>query len=55
MLFLLLNAPDIAITKASVEAGLITVLFIIVIQKTSRFEKDRINDSGRDGNEHQKH
>ncbi|MEM5812110.1 MAG: hydrogenase subunit MbhD domain-containing protein [Candidatus Aenigmatarchaeota archaeon] len=41
--FLLLNAPDIAITKAAVEAGLSTVIFIIAIQKTSRFEKREAN------------
>ncbi|MCX6814080.1 MAG: DUF4040 domain-containing protein [Candidatus Aenigmarchaeota archaeon] len=39
--FFLLNAPDIAITKAAVEAGLTTAVFIVAIQKTSRFEKKR--------------
>ncbi len=38
--FLILNAPDIAITKAAVEAGLSTVIFIVAIQKTERFEKE---------------
>ena len=41
MVFFLLNAPDIAITKAAVEAGLTTAIFIVAIQKTSRFEKSR--------------
>jgi energy-converting hydrogenase B subunit D len=40
MLFFLLNAPDIAITKAAVEAGVATAIFIVAIQKTSRFESD---------------
>jgi energy-converting hydrogenase B subunit D len=39
MLFFLLNAPDIAITKAAVEAGVATAIFLVVVQKTSRFEK----------------
>jgi energy-converting hydrogenase B subunit D len=41
MAFFLLNAPDIAITKAAVEAGLTTAIFIVVIQKTARLEKGR--------------
>jgi len=41
MVFFLLNAPDIAITKAAVEAGLTTAIFIVAIQKTERFEKER--------------
>ncbi len=40
LVFFLLNAPDIAITKAAVEAGLATAIFIVAIQKTERFEKD---------------
>jgi uncharacterized MnhB-related membrane protein len=39
MLFFLLNAPYIAITKAAVEAGVATAIFLVVVQKTSRFEK----------------
>jgi len=38
--FFLLNAPDIAITKAAVETGLATAIFIVAIQKTERFERD---------------
>jgi energy-converting hydrogenase B subunit D len=39
--FFLLNAPDIAITKAAVEAGLTTAVFIVAIQKTARFEREK--------------
>ncbi len=39
ILFLLLNAPDIAITEAAVNAGLTTLIYIIVIRKTRRFEE----------------
>lgn len=41
MVFFLLNAPDIAITKAAIEAGLATAIFIVAIQKTDRFEKEK--------------
>ena len=41
MVFFLLNAPDIAITKAAVEAGLTTAVFIVAIQKTARFENEK--------------
>jgi energy-converting hydrogenase B subunit D len=41
MVFFLLNAPDIAITKAAVEAGLTTAIFIVTIQKTARFEREK--------------
>jgi energy-converting hydrogenase B subunit D len=41
LVFFLLNAPDIAITKVAVEAGVATAIFIVAIQKTARFEKDR--------------
>ncbi len=34
-----LNAPDIAMTEAAVGAGITTVLFIIAISKTTRWEK----------------
>jgi len=40
LIFFLLNAPDIAITKAAVEAGVATAVFVVAIQKTSRFEKE---------------
>ncbi|HJW97021.1 MAG TPA: hydrogenase subunit MbhD domain-containing protein [archaeon] len=41
LVFFLLNAPDIAITKAAVEAGVATAVFVVAIQKTARFEKDK--------------
>jgi energy-converting hydrogenase B subunit D len=41
LVFFLLNAPDIAITKAAIEAGLATAIFIVAIQKTDRFEKEK--------------
>ena len=41
LVFFLLNAPDIAITKAAVEAGLTTAVFIVAIQKTARFEREK--------------
>lgn len=37
--YLLLQAPDIAITEASVNAGLTTLIFMIAIKKTRRFEE----------------
>ena len=46
-IFLLLNAPDIAITKAAVEAGVTTAIFIAVLQKTSRYEEKTGKDSGK--------
>lgn len=38
-LFFLLQAPDIAITQAVVEAALITVIYVIAISRTSRREE----------------
>lgn len=37
--FYMLQAPDIAITEAAVNAGVATVLYIIAISKTQREEK----------------
>ncbi len=37
--FLILQAPDIAITEAAIKAGLTTLIFVIAIQKTARMEK----------------
>lgn len=39
IVWLQLNAPDIAITEAAIGAGITTVLFIITISKTTRWEK----------------
>jgi len=38
LLFLVLQAPDIAITEASVNAGLSTLIYVIAIKKTRRHE-----------------
>jgi len=38
LLFLVLQAPDIAITEASVNAGLSTLIYVIAIKKTRRQE-----------------
>ncbi len=38
-LFLILQAPDVAITEASIGAGLTTGIFVYVLKKTERFEK----------------
>jgi multicomponent Na+:H+ antiporter subunit A len=47
MVFFLLNAPDIAITKAAVEAGLTTAIFIVAIQKTARFEGEKKHEESK--------
>jgi len=39
LLFFLLQAPDIAITEAAVNAGLATLIYVIVIKKTRRLEE----------------
>ena len=38
VLFLILQAPDIAITQAVAEAGVMTVIFVIAISRTRRVE-----------------
>jgi uncharacterized MnhB-related membrane protein len=38
IVFYMLQAPDIAITQATVGAGISTVLFVIAISRTSREE-----------------
>lgn len=40
VLFLILHAPDVAMTEAAIGAGLATVVFLIAIRKTERFERD---------------
>jgi uncharacterized MnhB-related membrane protein len=37
--FLMLQAPDIAITEAAVKAGLVGIIFVVAIMKTRRMEK----------------
>ncbi len=39
LLFLHLDAPDVAMTEAAVGAGITTVLFLIAIGKTARRER----------------
>ena len=39
MIFLILKAPDIAITQAAIEVILVTVIFVVAIEKTRRFEE----------------
>ncbi len=40
ILFYILQAPDVAITQASIGAGLTTAIFVVVVRKTKRFEDD---------------
>ena len=37
--FYLLQAPDVAMTEAAVGVGLTTVIFIITVRKTRRYEE----------------
>lgn len=39
LIFLSLKAPDIAITEAAVNAGLTTLIYVIAIRKTRRYEE----------------
>lgn len=39
VLWLMLRAPDIALTEAAIGAGVTTILFIAVISRTRRMEK----------------
>lgn len=39
VLWLLLSAPDIALTEAAIGAGVTTILFVVVISRTKRMEK----------------
>lgn len=39
VLWLLLAAPDIAMTEAAIGAGVTTILFLVVISRTRRMEK----------------
>lgn len=38
ILWMLLSAPDIAITEAAIGSGITTILFIVTISKTRRME-----------------
>jgi energy-converting hydrogenase B subunit D len=39
VLWLLLRSPDVAMTEASIGAGVTTIMFIAVISRTRRMEK----------------
>ena len=39
VIFLYLQAPDVAMTEAAIGAGITTIVFIIAVRKTERFEK----------------
>ena len=38
VLFFMMQAPDVALTEAAIGTGLITIVFIIAIKKTKRYE-----------------
>jgi energy-converting hydrogenase B subunit D len=38
LLWLLLRAPDVAMTEAAIGAGITTILFVVVISRTRRME-----------------
>lgn len=40
IMFTQLNAPDVALTEATVGAGISTILFVVTIAKTTRREED---------------
>lgn len=40
IMFTQLNAPDVALTEATVGAGITTILFVVTIAKTTRREED---------------
>jgi len=40
-LFYILQAPDVALTEATIGVALTTIIFIITIRNTKRFEDDR--------------
>jgi len=39
-LFYILQAPDIAVTKAAVDTGIMTIIYVVAIQKTRRREDE---------------
>lgn len=39
--FYILQAPDVALTEAAIGIALTTIVFIITIRNTSRFEQDK--------------
>lgn len=41
IIFVLLQAPDVALTEAAIGVALTTIIFIIAIRNTSRYEDER--------------
>ncbi len=39
ILFLILQAPDVALTEAAIGIALTTIIFIITLKKTTRYEE----------------
>ena len=39
ILFLILQAPDVALTEAAIGVALTTIIFVIAIKKTKRYEE----------------
>ena len=39
IMFYILQAPDVALTEAAIGVGLTTIIFMIAIRKTKRFEE----------------
>jgi uncharacterized MnhB-related membrane protein len=44
VLFYLLQAPDVALTEAAIGVALTSIIFIITIRNTSRFEEESKKD-----------
>jgi len=40
LIFFILKAPDIAITQAAIEVVLVTIIFVVAIEKTRRYENE---------------
>jgi len=47
VLFYLLQAPDVALTEAAIGVALTTIIFIITIRNTSRYEGESKNDKAK--------
>lgn len=44
VMFYLLQAPDVALTEAAIGVALTTVIFVITIRNTTRFEDEKDNN-----------
>ncbi len=42
VMFLLLQAPDVALTEAAIGIALTTIAFVITIRNTERYENDKV-------------